>query len=67
MGTNASGYTVQTLVDYGFLDAAPHNPETDKVYSPAYVVVENDGGNYTYKVTLGSDIEGKTKSDLNSE
>ncbi|WP_281975913.1 prepilin-type N-terminal cleavage/methylation domain-containing protein [Halobacillus litoralis] len=67
---SVNGFSADELVNSGFLDAVPQNPETDSEYSPAYVeVVEDDDGNFTYRVTLGNDfgIDGVTKSELTSE
>ncbi|WP_226583397.1 prepilin-type N-terminal cleavage/methylation domain-containing protein [Halobacillus litoralis] len=63
-GSDGSGYTAEKLVNKGYLDVAPQNPETNSDYSSAYVVVVDSVDKVEYKVTLGSDISNKTKADL---
>ncbi|GEN51916.1 prepilin-type N-terminal cleavage/methylation domain-containing protein [Halobacillus faecis] len=74
--------TAQNLVNLGYLDAVPQDPETDGVYNPAEVVIgedtaeDNEEGvndQVTYNVTLGTGgeggttyIGGLTKDQLNS-
>ncbi|RDY66072.1 prepilin-type N-terminal cleavage/methylation domain-containing protein [Halobacillus sp. SY10] len=66
--SNDTGYSATKLESSGYLEGVPVDPETNDTYDPAYVVVTEDGnGNYTYKVTLGSSITGKTKAELTTE
>ncbi|QAS54044.1 prepilin-type N-terminal cleavage/methylation domain-containing protein [Halobacillus litoralis] len=68
---DVDGFSAQELVDSGFLDSVPQDPETDAPYGTAFVEVEEDGGSFTYRVTLGSGgtnyIEDDTKSELNGQ
>ncbi|WP_394217928.1 prepilin-type N-terminal cleavage/methylation domain-containing protein [Halobacillus trueperi] len=55
--------TAGQLVQLGYLDAVPVNPDDDAGYDPAQVVITQGTGNQvTYNVTLG-DLQG-TKDDL---
>lgn len=67
---NEGDVQVSDLVDAGYLDEVPVNPETDSEYTDASVnIVEADNGSVSYTVTMGEDtgIESATKSDLTSE
>ncbi|MEC3882648.1 type II secretion system protein [Halobacillus sp. HZG1] len=73
--------TAVTLVDLGYLDAVPQDPEADGVYGTAQVAVEEvtseeEGVNdqVSYTVTLGTGgtdgtnyVSGLTKEELNSQ
>ncbi|KGX93477.1 hypothetical protein N781_10575 [Pontibacillus halophilus JSM 076056 = DSM 19796] len=56
-------YTITELVEGGFLEEAPVNPETDEVYDQgaSFVTVtqDDDNGNVTYTVTLAG-VDGMT-------
>ncbi|WP_181349728.1 prepilin-type N-terminal cleavage/methylation domain-containing protein [Thalassobacillus sp. CUG 92003] len=60
-----SQYTMDFLVQEGYLDSTPSNPEGGE-YSKGFVTVAEDD---TFTVTLGEDIgiDGASKSELNSD
>lgn len=74
VGDSGDGYTLQGLVEKGYLDSVPSDPQGNGAYASGYVVVGEgaSSNDVTYTVTLKSSdgntdrIDGQSKSDLNS-